>query len=139
MTHNLLELLTRVAAGAELEGLSCTGGGGWGGRLCLLGSPAVSAPRGGGSAALILTFTHCLPIGWTSLIKMAFKSEKKKRFFPYSKSRDEIKLRHGDITQDQGSRVAAVWGVYVPVKAHLSLRLPTSELGEIQKLLLLLW
>ena len=48
MTHNLLELLTRVAAGAELEGLSCTGGGGWGGRLCLLGSPAVSAPRGGG-------------------------------------------------------------------------------------------
>lgn len=93
--------------------------------------PSDEGPRGPG--ALVLAFTLCLPTGRAFLISLAFKSEKKKGFFPCFKSRDEIKFRCGETTQDQGSPAAAAWSVISQVKTHLALRLPmTNELVAIE-------
>lgn len=93
--------------------------------------PSYEGPRGPG--ALVLAFTHCLPTGWSALISLAFKSEKKKGFFPSFKSRDEIKFGRGETAQDEGSPAAAAWSVISQVKTHLALRSPvTGELVAIK-------
>lgn len=64
------------------------------GRLSVLGFLVVRVFRG--LVVLMLGFIYYFFGGWIFLISLLFKLEKKKGFFLYSESRDEIKFSGGE-------------------------------------------